>query len=78
MYTMKVCDSLKGEWYAFFVCALQGAARYIFAGIQGSEFTFAAFIAGAVTNAVPGILLHIILVPLIVIALKKAGLVLNE
>ena len=55
-----------------------GAARYIFAGVQGSEFTFAAFIAGAVTNAIPGIVLHIVLVPLIVMALKKAGLVLNE
>ena len=55
-----------------------GIARYIFAGVQGTEFTFAAFLAGAVTNAVPGIILHIILVPLIVIALKRADLVLNE
>ena len=36
---------------------------------------FAAFIAGAVTGAIPGIICHIILVPLIVIALKKARLV---
>lgn len=55
-----------------------GVARYIFAGVQGSEFTFAAFIAGAVTNAIPGIVLHIVLVPLIVMALKRAGLVPNE
>ena len=55
-----------------------GAARYVFAGIQGSEFTFAAFLAGAVTKAVPGIILHILLVPLIVIALKRAGLIPNE
>ncbi len=55
-----------------------GVARYVFAGIQGTAFTFAAFIAGAVTNAIPGIILHIVLVPLIVLALKRAKLVLNE
>ena len=55
-----------------------GIARYIFAGIQGSEFTFMAFLAGAVTNAIPGIILHIVLIPLIIIALKRANLVLNE
>ena len=52
-----------------------GAARYIFAGIQGTKFTFAAFVAGAVTNGVPGIVLHILLVPIIVMALEKAGLI---
>lgn len=55
-----------------------GIARYIFAGIQGSSFTFSAFIAGAVTNAIPGIVLHIVLVPLIVLGLKQAKLVPNE
>ena len=55
-----------------------GCARYVFAGIQGSAFTFSAFLAGAVTNAIPGILLHIILIPLLVLALKRAGLVLND
>ena len=55
-----------------------GAARYILAGVKGDSFTFASFLAGAVTNAVPGIILHIALIPLIVIALKKANLVLND
>lgn len=55
-----------------------GAARYILAGVKGDSFTFAAFLAGAVTNAVPGILLHIALIPLIVLALKKANLVPND
>ncbi len=55
-----------------------GIVRYILAGVQGSEFTFAAFLAGAVTNAIPGIILHIVLIPLIILALKKADLVLNE
>ena len=55
-----------------------GIVRYVFAGIQGTGFTFAAFLAGAVTGSVPGIILHILLVPLIVIALKRANLVPNE
>jgi len=55
-----------------------GAARYVMAGIQGGSFPFSAFLAGAVTNAIPGIILHIVLVPLVVLALKKARLVLND
>jgi len=55
-----------------------GAARYILAGVKGDSFTFAAFLAGAVTNAIPGIILHIALIPLIVLALKKANLVPND
>ncbi|MCI8386870.1 MAG: ECF transporter S component [Clostridiales bacterium] len=41
---------------------------------RATEFGFAAFIAGSVTGSIPGIICHIILVPLIVIALKKAKL----
>lgn len=49
-----------------------GVVRVIFAGVTGSAFTWAAFIAGAFTQAVPGIILHIVLVPVIVLALQKA------
>ena len=55
-----------------------GIARYILAGLTATEFPVSAFIAGALTNAIPGIILHIILVPAIVIALRRAGLVPNE
>lgn len=55
-----------------------GIARYVFAGLSGSTFPMSAFIAGAVTNAIPGIILHIILIPLIIIAMKRAKLVLND
>ena len=34
-------------------------------------------VAGAFTDAVPGIVLHIILIPILVIVLEKAGLSLN-
>lgn len=51
-----------------------GAARYIMAGLSGSEFGISAFIAGAFTNAIPGIICHIIIIPLVVMALKKTKL----
>lgn len=55
-----------------------GIARFIMAGLTGSEFPFSAFIAGAVTTAIPGIILHIVLIPLLVMALKKAKLIFND
>ena len=54
-----------------------GIAMFVLAGLTGSEFPMSAFIAGAVTKAIPGIILHIVLVPAIVIALRKAKLVPN-
>ena len=58
--------------------AVWGVVRWILAGVRGTGFTFAAFAAGAVTGSIPGIVLHIVLVPLIVLALEKARLVPNE
>ena len=51
-----------------------GVARLIMSGVSGSEFTFAMFIAGAFTNAIPAIIIHILVIPPIVMALKKSGL----
>ena len=55
-----------------------GLAHVIIAGLTGSEFTMALFLAGAVTNAVPGIILHIVLIPILVMAMNRAGLSLNH
>ena len=52
-----------------------GAVKFIIAGLTSSSFPFSVFIASAVTNAVPGIILHIVLVPIIVMVLKRAKLV---
>ena len=54
-----------------------GAARFALAGLSGSEFPFSAFLAGAVTGAVPGIVLHIVLIPLLVMGLERAKLTLD-
>lgn len=55
--------------------AVWGCVRWLIAGLGGSAFTFDMFLAGAFTAAIPGIICHIALIPLIVIALKKAKLV---
>ncbi len=48
-----------------------GISRYIMAGLSGSVFNLSMFLAGAFTQAIPGIICNIILVPLIVILFKK-------
>ena len=48
-----------------------GIARVILAGLAQSEFAWTAVLSGAFVNAVPGIILHILLIPVLVIALKR-------
>ena len=48
-----------------------GAARFVFAGLDVTAFGLQAFWAGAVTSAIPGIILQLILIPILVIALDK-------
>lgn len=51
-----------------------GVAQVVILGLSDSAFTWAAFWAGAVANAVPGIIVQLILIPLLVLALRKAKL----
>lgn len=41
----------------------------------GEGFTLAAFVAGAFTNAIPGIILQLIAIPVLVLALQKAKMI---
>ena len=52
-----------------------GLARLIIAGVTNAQFTWEMFISGAVLTSIPGIVLHIVLIPLIVIGLKRARLI---
>lgn len=54
-----------------------GIARVLMSTFSSVEFSWAAFMSGAFINAVPAIILHIILIPIIIIGLKKARLILN-
>lgn len=52
-----------------------GAARLIMSGVSGTSFTWAMFLSGAFTTAIPGIVLQLILIPAIMVALDRAGMV---
>ncbi len=48
-----------------------GAAMFSLVGIKGGSFTFSAFLAGAITNALPGIIVQIIVIPILVMVLDS-------
>lgn len=51
-----------------------GITRWVMLAF-GTKFSIALFFAGAFTQAIPGIILQLVLIPLILVALKKAGLI---
>lgn len=55
--------------------AVFGIAMYLLMKSAGNVYTWQMFLSGAFINAVPGIILHILLIPPIVLALEKSGLV---
>ena len=63
--------------YVSLLCAMimgrivWGVVMYACMGFDMSQFGFNAFLAGAVLNAVPGIVLQVVLVPIIVITLER-------
>lgn len=48
-----------------------GIAMFAVMGIGGGAFTFTAFVAGAFTNAIPGIVVQLVLVPILVMILDN-------
>lgn len=74
----------KGYIYVSLVAAMVagrlvwGLVRFLIAGLQHSTFSAAAFLAGAVTTAVPGILVQLVLIPLLVMTMERAKLVFNR
>ena len=48
-----------------------GVAMFICLGINGGAFTLSAFLSGAILNAVPGIIVQIILIPILVMLLDN-------
>lgn len=48
-----------------------GLAMFLATGANASTFTFADFLAGSVLNAIPGIIIQILLIPPLVILIKK-------
>lgn len=52
-----------------------GAVQVVQLGLSGSAFTWQAFLAGALLNAIPGILVQLVFIPAIMVALNRTGLV---
>ena len=51
-----------------------GVARFVMAGLSVTAFPFSAFLAGAITTAWPGMLLQVLILPPIVILLRRTKL----
>lgn len=77
--TYKLLPKKKGFIYLSLIIsmlvgrAVWGVAMYLCMFSQGNAFTFAAFIASAFTNAIPGIILQIVLIPIIVMIYEKTS-----
>lgn len=55
--------------------AVWGVAQIVFLNMQGNAFTWKAFMSGAFLNAIPGIAIQLVLIPALMLALHKTGLV---
>lgn len=51
-----------------------GIVQMVLLGLEDNTFTFQAFIGGALLNAVPGIILQLVLIPAIMVALDRTKL----
>ena len=73
----KVLPKQKLNVYVALLCAMVigrmiwGCVMFVCMGLDVSAFGLQAFLAGAVFNAVPGIVLQIVIIPVIVITLEK-------
>ncbi len=52
-----------------------GVVRVLLSGVSGAAFTWKMFLSGALLTAIPGIIVQLILIPSIMVALDRTGLV---
>lgn len=64
IYVTQICAMISGR-------IVWGIVRVILFGLGKAQFGWAAFIAGAFLNSIPGIILQIILIPVLVMTIKK-------
>lgn len=51
------------------------AAEVVLLGVTGSRFTWEMFLAGAFLNAIPGIVLQLVMIPAVMVSLNRASIV---
>ena len=80
----KVLPKKKSSVYASLLLSMfigrivWGISMFIIAAVSSVNFSLSTFLAGAFINSIPGIIVHIIVIPIIVIALKKGNYISNE
>ena len=52
-----------------------GLAYVVIAGLSEVTFSWAMFLSGAFTTAIPGIIVHIVVIPVLVVALQRARII---
>ena len=68
-----------GTLYASLIAAMVsgrvvwGIVRVILSGVSGAAFTWEMYISGALLNAIPGIIIQLILIPVIMVVLDRTG-----
>ncbi len=80
LYSHAKWQCTKMLYVSLIAAMLAGRAVWAFAevvllGIGGNMFTWNMFVAGAFLNAIPGIIVQLVLIPLIMVALKRAKVV---
>ena len=51
-----------------------GLVQFLLAGLRGTEFNLSIFLSGAVTTAIPGIILQLVLIPVLVLVMERTNM----
>ena len=54
-----------------------GLVQFLLAGLRGTEFNLSIFLSGAVTTAIPGIILQLVLIPILVVVMERTNMALD-
>lgn len=71
IYISLICAMILGR-------VIWGISMFLCMQITGGEFGMSAFVAGAVINAIPGIILQIVLIPIFVMAIGNIKVIAKE
>ena len=52
-----------------------GVVRVVISGVSGAPFTWQLFLSGALLTAIPGIILQLVVIPVVMVALDRTGMV---
>nr|WP_319487737.1 ECF transporter S component [uncultured Caproiciproducens sp.] len=83
-FTGAFYQKLRWNIYPALICAMiggrivSGVANAVFMNMASKPYGFAAFISGSFVQALPGILIQIILIPVLVLALEKAKIIVRQ